>query len=125
MKSKLIWVIFGLIFSVQSLESIADGKGCVENNNNKCCQFAETDGVVTCEPPSIESQTTEIPTDSSESDRKEVVEEQVVVLRPASISFTINSGHICRKGFRLDSLGKCRRILGPTIERPSESLQQE
>lgn len=130
--NSLFCVIFGLFSSVQSLESGVNNKGCV--GINQCCEFKETEAGITCarfcEPrihcatPKTPS-TTEAAFDPETADYanlKEVVEEQIIQ-KPATFALSMNTAHICRKGFRLDSFGKCRRVLGPTIEKTTESQQ--
>lgn len=116
-----ICLIFGLFNSVQSLDSIDKDRGFVETI--KCCEFTNDNQscVRMCEPSEALS-TTETSFDSESTDysnQKEVVEEEVFA-KPATFSFAVNPSHICRKGFRLDSQGNCRKVFGSPVEKTTE-----
>lgn len=124
-----VCVIFVFSCSAQSLESRVDDTTCV--SNSKCCEFREVHGTVTCvrkcEPQvNCESLTTRTLPDLEAADNSfqaEVIEEQIIQTA-AAFSLSMNAGHICRKGFRLDSYGKCRRVLGTTIDKTNEQQQE-
>lgn len=113
--SSLLCVIFGLICLVRSQETRVDEDGC--RWNYKCCEFAEVKGAVTCKrmcEPEIRCATEESLTENNEETTEEFKEvaEEVFVIRPAAFSLSMGAGHICKKGFRLDNRGNCRRVLG-------------
>lgn len=106
---------FSLILISISSQKIIEEDGCVWNY--KCCEFKEDkNGVVTCISlcePVITCETIKEPEDTNQA---EVFEEPSVQLQAIS-TFSLNANHICRKGFRLDSKGNCKRVLGPVVEK--------
>jgi len=113
--SSLLCVIFGLIYLARSQETRVDEDGC--RWNYKCCEFAEYQGTVTCKrmcEPDIKCATEETATEEYEETTEEIKEvaEEVFVVRPAAFSLSMGASHICKKGFRLDNRGNCRRVLG-------------
>ena len=115
MNSLSLFSLFLVLVSVVSLETKIDENGCVWSY--KCCEFKEIDGSVTCSKlcePEINCEPTEASNDGQ--NQTEVVEEPIYQ-KPAAFAFSMNASHICRKGFRLDSKGICKRVFGAPIEK--------
>lgn len=114
MNSASIFCLFLVLVCVVSLETKIDENGCVWSY--KCCEFKEINGNVTCFrlcEPEINCEPTETPDDQNQT---EVVEEPIFQ-KPAAFAFSMNANHICRKGFRLDSKGICKRVFGAPVEK--------
>lgn len=106
----LVLIILTLISVACSEESTVADDGCTWRY--KCCEFKTIDGAVTCErmcEPEKDCSTTEAPVN-----QEEAVEEFTV--KPAVFAFSMNANHICRQGFRLNSKGQCKRVLGSAVE---------
>lgn len=121
MKWASLFSFIVVIVLALSQESKIDENGCVWFYKG-CCEFKEINGIVTCSQmcePEIKCDTTEAPEDQNKSE----VAEEPIFQKPAAFAFSMNVNHICRKGFRLDSKGNCKRIFGQTIERTTESVR--
>jgi hypothetical protein len=113
--TSLLCILLGFIFFAQCQETKTDENGCVWNY--KCCVFTDVEGEVSC-ARMCEAEIS-CPTKSPEPEdqsREEVVGEAAVI-QPAFATFSIKPDHICLSGFRLDSNGVCRRLLGAPKDR--------
>lgn len=122
MKSASFFVILlGFLHIAQSLETQIGDKVCVWVY--KCFELAENNLVFNWTQiwtSEINSETKKNP----EEEKKEVLEETIQT-KVATASFSMNLNHVCRTGFRLDSKGQCRRVLGSVIERTTEPTGQK
>lgn len=116
----LVLIILALLSVVASEETTVADDGCTWRY--KCCEFETIDGAVTCErmcEPERDCSTTEAPVN-----QEEAVEGEFVV-KPAVFAFSMNANHICRQGYRLNSKGQCKRVLGAAVETTTSQVPPE
>lgn len=105
----LIPIFLGLLFFNQSLESQIDEFDSEENKN--CCKFTENNGIVNCTQFCNIEVNQETIIKSPEEQKREAIEEAIKPQQTISVFSSLTT--VCRGGFRLDSLGHCRKVLSP------------
>lgn len=106
---KLLFVLlFVLVATINcTIEMQPDNKNCIWNY--KCCAHEKVNGAIKC----VEMCQPEIKCDGDvESDVESFINSPVQAIQ----TFSINLPVACRKGFRRDDEGICRRVFGATTK---------
>lgn len=104
MKLAHLMCIFWGVFSF----NLCFGSEIEENGRQKCCRFSEIVGQDSCLYFCEGSKNL-----TPSSAEQEVVEEEIKPAIAISVSSFSSLATVCRKGFRRDSTGICRKVLVP------------
>ena len=116
MKLAHLMCIFWGVFSF----NLCFGNEIEENGSQKCCRFSENIGRDSCLYFCEDTKNL-----TSNSAEQEVIEEEIKPIVAASISSFSSLASVCRKGFRRDSTGICRKVLVPRTSTVSTVISEK
>lgn len=103
-----------LLFFLGTFVLTQGSRVCIDSH--MCCELEEAKGVTSCKTvcDPIEN------CDTTDGEEDKIAVEEFVA-RPAIAVAAYSAPPICRKGFRLDSTYKCKRVFGATLEKATEA----